>query len=146
MRIARGILVLSDSLNRRFPGSGCGATPGGVTIWIDAPLAGGHVSPGEEVFVQTHAYSSNGIAGIELTVDGQPFSWQAPSPAGGDLVTFQQTWIATTPGMHALQVAAFSSDGAASSPAVVMIEVLGQEAPVPASEPLAITPSVGRPP
>ena len=76
------------------------------TRWSDyldrCPLAGGRgPSPGEEVYVHTHAYSSNGIAGIELTVDGQPFSAEAPSPAGGDLVTLQQTWIATTPGMHA---------------------------------------------
>jgi len=109
----------------------CGAAPGSVTVWIDAPLSGGQVRTGEEVPVQTHAYAHNGVAQIELKVDGVSFSREAPSPAGGDLAILTQTWIATSPGMHTLQVAAFDTTGAVSKQAAVMIEVLGEEAAAP---------------
>jgi len=80
------------------------------------------------VIIQTHAYSGSGIAEIELVVDGEPFSRNAPDPAGGDMVTLTQKWIATSPGMHSLKVTAYNSSGVPSSPAAVVIEVLGEEA------------------
>lgn len=83
--------------------------------------------PGEQVIVQTHAYAQNGIVEIELAVDGEPLTRNAPSPSGGDLVTLEQTWVATTPGMHSLQVTGYSSDGRMSNPRVVVIEVIGQQ-------------------
>jgi hypothetical protein len=122
--------------------SACGAARGGVTVWIDAPLSGGQVHPGEEVPVQTHAYASSGVAQIELKVDGLSFSREAPSPAGGDLASLTQTWIATSPGMHTLQVVAYGTEGAASSPVAVRMEVLGEEPAVPPSEPDVLTPGV----
>jgi hypothetical protein len=111
--------------------SACGAAREGVTVWIDAPLSGGQVHPGDEVPVQTHAYASSGVVQIELMVDGLSFSREAPSPAGGDLATLTQTWIATSPGRHTLQVVAFDSTGAVSNRAAVVIEVLGEAAAAP---------------
>jgi hypothetical protein len=112
----------------------CGGTSSGDTIvWIDAPLPGGRVAPGEEVIVQSHAFSKSGIAEIELSVDGEPFSRGIPLPVGGDRVMHSQSWIATSPGMHRLQVAAFNVAGEASNPQLVMIEVVG-DATVPQIE------------
>ena len=131
MRTARASWFFLMILAVNTMTTGCGGVPsGGVVVWIDAPLPGGRINPGDEVSVQTHAYSSSGITQIELVVDGEPFSRNAPDPAGGDLVTLSQPWIATSPGMHSLQVTAYSSSGAASSPAAVMIEVLGEQSSV----------------
>ena len=140
-RITRMIVLL---LVFSFLIAGCGTKPPGtVSIWIDAPLPGGRAAPGEEVTIQTHAFSKSGIAEIELVVDQQPFSRDIPSPAGSDLVTLSQTWIATSPGMHTLQVEAYSTDGSISSPRVVMIEVTGEQAavPLPAAETPQETPT-----
>lgn len=131
MRHARAFRFAVVALSLSIVVPACGAAPGGVTVWIDAPLPGGRVHPGEEVPVQTHAYARNGVAQIELKIDGASFSREAPSPAGGDLATLTQTWIATSPGMHTLQVAAFDTTGAVSNQAAVVIEVLGEEAETP---------------
>lgn len=106
----------------------------GATIWIDAPLLGAQIAPGEIIQIQTHAYSAGGVAEIELAVNGNPFRRDIPSPSSGDLVTLSQAWSSDTPGIYTLQVSAISTGGAVSSPAAVSVEVLGKE------ETIAISP------
>lgn len=119
--------------------TGCGtATAGGVEVWIDAPLPGGRVQPGEEVRIQTHAYARSGVAEIKLDIDGNPYSQDVPAPAGSDLVTLEQFWLATSPGMHTLMVTAYDSGGRMSNPRSVVIEVLP---PTTATPEATMTPS-----
>ncbi len=106
--------------------SGCGAiSHNEVDIWIDAPLPGGRVMQGEEVTIQSHAYSSIGVVGIELIVDGEPYTRNSPDQAGAELVTLEQKWIAALPGVHSLQLIAYNSAGTKSNPRMVAIEVMG---------------------
>ena len=121
--------------------TGCnGMAEADVTIWLDAPLPGGVVNPGEEVYIQTHAYSRSGVAQIELFVDGASFSLESPGQSGADFVDLTQTWVANTPGMHSIKVVAYSTAGAVSNPALVMIRVAGGETPRAAELPAAENP------
>lgn len=119
--------------------TGCGtAAAGGVEVWIDAPLPGGRVQQGEEVHIQTHAYAKSGIAEIKLDIDGNPFSQDQPAPAGSDLVTLEQIWLAASPGMHTIRVTAYDAGGRMSNPRSVVIEVLP---PATATPEATVTPS-----
>ncbi len=139
MRCLHVFQILSVVLSLSMLTTGCGtAQAGGVDIWIDAPLPGGRVLPGEEVHIQTHAYARSGVAEIKVEIDGNPYSQDVPIPAGGDLVTLEQTWLAASPGMHTIRVTAYDTGGKMSNPRSVAIEVIP---PATATPEATLTPS-----
>ncbi len=88
------------------------------------PASGARVNAGAEVAVQSTAMDAQGIARVELWVDGAVVRSNA-LPAPQAAYTVIQRWIAMTPGAHVIQVKAYNTAGAASDPAIVSIEVVG---------------------
>ncbi|MBM3129356.1 MAG: hypothetical protein FJ009_12120 [Chloroflexi bacterium] len=106
-------------------GVSCAAlAPTKPTVVITAPASGTRVNAGTEAAVQSTATDAQGIARVELWVDGAVVRSDA-LPAPQTAYTVIQRWTATTPGAHVIQVRAYNTAGAASDPAFVSIEVVG---------------------
>ncbi len=93
------------------------------TVVIVSPPSGIRVDAGAEIVIQSTATDAQGIARVELWVDG---SLVANNPVSSPQTTYSivQRWIATEPGVHVIQVLAYSSNGVASDPAVISTEVV----------------------
>ncbi|MFQ6100884.1 MAG: Ig-like domain-containing protein [Anaerolineae bacterium] len=123
--------------------SGCGeAGPARTQVWIDVPLNGAEVEAGT-IPVQSHAASRNGIAHVELWVNGTLYrSDENPTP-DEPVIFVIQPWIPTAPGDYTLEVRAYSTDDTASAPESVTVHVTGEVAEVtetPTAEFLTPTP------
>jgi len=108
--------------------SGCdGGGLGRTQVWIDIPLDGTEIEAGT-VPVQSHAASREGIARVELWVNGELYrSDDNPSP-DEPVIYVIQPWIPTGPGEYHLEVRAYATDGTASEPAGVTVTVVGEAA------------------
>jgi hypothetical protein len=116
-----------------LPGDLGQATP--PTIAITAPVDGQQVEQGQEIAIQFTATDAQGVARVEIGVDGVLLQTALnPSPAAGTPFSGQQTWTATAPGSHSVMAVAYNSAGTASSPAVVSITVLGGRASVASTQ------------
>ncbi len=104
---------------------GCGAEErAGPRAWIDTPREGSEVALGEPVEVRSHVYAPDGVAEVELLVDGQPYRREPPGIPGATFSGLSQTWVPDTPGDHVLHIVAYGSGGQASAPAMVRVRVL----------------------
>jgi hypothetical protein len=104
------------------------------TVAITSPAGGQQVPEGQELMILFTATDAQGVARVEVGVDGVLLQTVLnPSPAANALFSGQQPWTATKPGPHSLMAIAYNSAGMASSPAVVNIAVIagGGEAPPP---------------
>ncbi len=138
LQLALGALLLLTV------GVSCAPTaPAKPTVVIAAPPSGTRTTAGSEVEVQSVATDAQGIARVELWVDG---NLVANSPLLSPQTTYNvvQRWTATTPGAHTLQVRAYNASGAASDPTAISIEVIAALAqatqPPPAAQPTAPLP------
>ena len=106
--------------------SGCdGADPAATRIWIDVPFDGAEVEAGT-ITVQSHAASRNGIARVELWVNGTLYrSDENPTP-DEPVIYVVQPWIPTAPGDYTLEVRAYATDDTASDPESVTVRVIGE--------------------
>ncbi len=110
------------------------ATP--PTISISAPGEGQQVPAGETITILFTATDAQGVARVEVGVDGVLLGTALnPSPAANAPFTAQQVWQAAEPGAHSVMAVAYNSAGVSSSPAVVNVTVVdaGGEAPAPQS-------------
>ncbi|MBU1877481.1 MAG: right-handed parallel beta-helix repeat-containing protein, partial [Chloroflexi bacterium] len=120
LAVAIGLLtLLACTLPGQAGPQAAGTKP---TVTIIEPAPGTQVTPGTAVAVRFMAVDASGIARVELLVDNASANSQvAPQPVSAYQGTF--TWIATTPGPHALLVRATNTAGATSDPAVVSVLV-----------------------
>ena len=115
--------------------SGCdGAGPATTKIWIDVPFDGAEVEAETGAIpVQSHAASRNGIARVEMWVNGALYrSDDNPTPAE-PVIYVVQPWAPPGPGDYTLEVRAYSVDDVASDPAQVTVRVVGEVAEVEVS-------------
>jgi len=106
--------------------SGCdGAGPASTRVWIDVPFDGAELEAGT-IPVQSHAASREGIARVELWVNGALYrSDENPTP-DEPVIYVVQPWVPTAPGDYTLEVRAYSTDDTASDPASVTVRVTGE--------------------
>lgn len=98
------------------------APPVGPRAWIDQPLDGWVVPPGP-VEIVSHYTDINGVAQVEISVDGAVLN-TVPSPdTASSLVTIRHTWRALTPGTHIITVRGQGTNGAWGESASVTIRV-----------------------
>jgi hypothetical protein len=114
----------------------CEPTVGGgaTQVWIDVPLDRAQVDASKVgwIGVQSHAASRNGIARLDLRVNGQPYrSDNNPTP-NEPLIHVTQPWRPLAAGTYVLEVQAVSNDGQASQPDRVTVVVVGAAPPTEA--------------
>ncbi len=110
--------------------SGCDEIgPASTQVWIDVPFDGAEVEAGT-IPVQSHAASRDGIARVELWVNGALYrSDENPTP-GEPVIYIVQPWTPTAPGDYTLEVRAYATDDTASDPESVTVHVVGEVAEV----------------
>ena len=92
-------------------------------VVIQSPVSGATFKEGDEVPIQSTSSDPAGIVRVELLVDGQVVSSDAPPiPQGQVSFSLVQKWKATG-GSHTLSVRAYNASGTGSDPASVSVEV-----------------------
>jgi len=114
---------------------GCTAAPsGGPQAWIDAPLDGASL-PLAPLEVVAHAAASDGVALVELSVDGAALSSAPPDDTAAALVSVRRAWQPEGPGNYTLRVRAQANGGAWSEAAQAVVTILGAETAAPSLTP-----------
>lgn len=108
-------------------------------VTINTPSNSAIIDAGQPLPVQAVAEDAQGIARVELLVDGQTIKTDA-SPNGAAQKSFAvlQTWQASGGGLHVIVVRATSTQGAVAE-AAVSVTVVEKTAP-PTPTPLGATP------
>lgn len=70
--------------------------------WIDEPLDGATLAPGEEIMIVAHATDPDGVDLVTLRIDGKPV--EARTGGGHPLTTVEFEWVPPTAGEYALEV------------------------------------------
>jgi hypothetical protein len=106
------------------------------TISISSPVSDQQLTEGQEVRILFTATDAQGVARVEVGVDGVLLQTALnPAPAANAPFSGQPTWTATAPGSHSVMAVAYNLAGVASAPAVVDVTVVpaGGVAPPPQS-------------
>jgi uncharacterized protein YceK len=92
---------------------------------IDSPISGSNLAMGA-VDIVYHASAQDGVAAVELSVDGQVVSNLATPDSKQPLVSLKYTWQPTVSGTHILRVRTQSSKGEWSGYAETMVTLQGE--------------------
>ncbi len=114
-------------------------TPPKPTAMIVAPPSGTRVNLGTEVIIQSMTTDAQGIARVELSVNGNIVQ-SDPLPMPQTSYTLLQRWTPTTAGTHIVHVTVINRAGVISDPAAIYIEV------VPGTASPTTSPATPRPP
>jgi hypothetical protein len=104
----------------------CAPVETGPRVWIDFPLEGSRFFADTTVSVTCHAFSREGVAEVQLAVNGEPYRLASPGEPGEQFVEISTEWLATKPGDYVLSVTAFDMTGAATNPDRVTVTVVGE--------------------
>ncbi|MBU0495941.1 MAG: hypothetical protein KKA73_23350 [Chloroflexi bacterium] len=124
---------------------------GGARPWVNitAPASGSRLTVGQEVSIQVQATDTQGVARIEIKVDGNLVGTAQSAVAQGEpALVAAQPWTFTQPGTHIIMAQATNAAGQASDPAVVNVQVTGGGEPTavlpttPPGQPTAVLPTV----
>lgn len=108
--------------------TGCGSALGSASIWIDVPLNPISLAEVQPVQIKGHAASEEGIAKVEVWVNGTLIDMIENPPTHNDLAAFETIFTPDGPGEYAIQVVATTPGGQASTPDTAVV-IIG-EAPV----------------
>ncbi len=89
---------------------------------IDAPVSGSTLGM-NPIDISYHATAQDGVAAVELSVDGAVLSNMVTPDSKQQLVALKYTWQPTVSGTHVLRVRAQSSKGAWSNYAEAMVSI-----------------------
>lgn len=122
--------------------NGGSSSAGSIETGINAPAAGAtlQMSPSEIAY---HATSTDGIAMIELSVNGEVKSSIVSPDPSQQVVALKYTWQPVVSGSHTIRVRAQSSKGAWSEYSTVTVNVEGAQQAQPA--PAAAEPEAPKP-
>ncbi len=112
--------------------------PSKPSVVIDSPPSGSQFHDGDMVSVQSTSTDANGIAHVDLLVDGNVVHSDTP-PVVQQSFTVIQTWKATA-GSHTIAVRAFNTANAESGPAAVAVAVVPST--IAGAPTAAVTPTV----
>lgn len=105
--------------------------PSGTMAWIDAPLDGLQVAPGQAVILQGHAAGPTGVERMEFWANDVLLVDQRAPEREGALARFAHVWTPETPGAFTIQLIAYGPNGLVSAPDTITLHV-GQ---VPSASP-----------
>lgn len=119
--------------------SGCdGASASGTYVWIDVPVDGLVFPEVQPVMVKGHATGREGIARVELFVDGYLWTTIDDPPMEDTLANFEAEWLPPGPGSYTIHAVAYGPDGSPSEYDDTRI-TLGLETPTPV---ISVTPVI----
>ena len=103
--------------------TGCSSTSS-VHVWIDVPINNLHLSSTQEIKIEGHAASPEGVTLIEVFVNGELIDSISPVTTSSFLTSFETTYTPTSPGMYIIHVVATNTEDNESTPdtATVLIE------------------------
>ena len=104
-------------------------------VQIDSPASNARIPVGQEIEIKSTAKDKTFIQRVELYVNDDLIQKDAPPiPKGQMTFTVLQRWVPTEAGQVKLYVLAYDSQGKASYPAAIMLEVMADSpvAPAPA--------------
>ncbi len=112
--------------------SACAAPnpPSKPSVVITSPPSNSQFHEGDDVTIQSVSNDADGIAKVELIVDGQVARADVP-PSPQATLSLIQTWRATA-GSHSVVVRAYNKAGLSSDPAAVQVSILAANAPLAA--------------
>jgi hypothetical protein len=109
---------------------------------IAAPQTNTRIALGQEVIIAFTVADVEGIAQVELSVDGQPIQVEQVNPAVNSFAG-NKAWKPDRPGSHVIELRAFNVNNEPSDPAQVFVIVTGattgSQTPAPASDPSGTT-------
>ena len=89
------------------------------------PMEGVSVSAGTDLQIGLVATDSTGIARVELLIDDLPHQEARPVEATTvPVFTVDMNWLAQGSGVHVLTATAYRSNGTASEPAIIRVNVV----------------------
>jgi len=98
-------------------------------VVINSPVSGNQFQSGQDVAVQSASSSKQGLARVELVVDGQTVRTDPVPAKGQNQFAVVQTWKATTPGAHTILVRAANDRGAIGEAGITVNVVSAAAAP-----------------
>ncbi len=108
-------------------------------IQIDSPASNARISVGEEIEIKSTANDESFVQRVELYVDGELVQKDLPPIANGQKTfTVLQRWLPDKPQTVELRVVAYDNEGAASHPAAILIDILGEPAPLAVIHPTTV--------
>jgi hypothetical protein len=110
---------------------------------ITSPASGSSLNQGQEILITFNAADINGIAQVELLIDGQPALVESVEPPVNSY-TASHRWAAQTPGNHVIELRAFNVNSEPSEPSRIFITVVAVDSPAgpsPTPAPAADTPT-----
>ncbi|MGD1992992.1 MAG: hypothetical protein PVI59_07345 [Anaerolineae bacterium] len=131
--------------------SGTSQSERSVRVWIDVPIDGFQAAVGEPVHIEGHAAYHAGVTRVEVWVNEELHLVEESPPPEGDLARFDQMWTPPGIGEYTIQAVAIATDGTASAPDQVQIQVVEQLAEVtpspaptaaPTTTPTAVAPTL----
>lgn len=121
--------------------TGCNAgSPSRTYVWIDVPRDGLTFPVLQPVKVEGHATGSDGVARIELYVDGELWRGLDDPPVEDDLARFEIEWLPPGLGVYTLQAVAYGESGEASAFDQAVIS-FGEETATPVPV-ISVTPTI----
>jgi|GEM_PF-976702 len=117
-------------------------------VVINSPASGSQLQMGQDVTIQSTSNSKQGIARVELVVDGQVIRTDTPPVKGQSQFSVVQTWKATAPGSHAVIVRATNDRGATGEAGinVLVSQLAASPGATTAAGPAATTAATGAAP
>ena len=132
--IATLLLLVAGVLACELPGLRGGTKP---TVVVLSPASGTQVKAGETVVIHSSATDVQGVARIELWVDGSLVRSDV-NPQRQSVFSVTQEWTAAVLGSHSVTVRAYNAAGRASDQATVTVHVVEEVIAVPTA-PLRVT-------
>ena len=106
--------------------AGCGGSAGETMVWIDIPWNGNSFTEITHKNIEGHATSPEGIAQVEVWVNGSLVDTINSPPMADNLARFQSGFTPTGPGEYIIQVIAIGNNGDVSEPDTSVITI-GEE-------------------
>ncbi len=106
-----GLIVIFATL------AGCTNSPGdiGTSVWIDVPVNGKNYAEIQPIQIEGHAASKNGIAKVEIHINGELSTSLEGLSKEGDLYRYSHTFSPPGSGTYVIQAVAFDGAGNAST-------------------------------
>jgi len=98
-----------------------------IDVGIDAPLNGASLAMAP-VDIAYHATCVDGIAAVELSIDGGVADGYIDNEAEQKVVALKHAWQPEVPGNHTIQVRAMGASGDWSEPQMISVVVQAQQA------------------
>ncbi|OGO09708.1 MAG: hypothetical protein A2Z66_12130 [Chloroflexi bacterium RBG_13_66_10] len=117
--LRRGLLMIPLLL------AGCASAGAGEPrAWIDMPHDGAEVEVGREIAVLSHVYAREGVAQVELSINGTAYRREPPGEPGAAFGSISQAWTPESAGDFTLGVVAYDAGGRVSRMASVRVRAV----------------------